>query len=83
MTEEMKENDATRYLVVMFEAKGAPLAPDESMFTVISEHCSPADAEKVARDRAMADPHDRTFTVYQKIGSARAAREVTWKGAVR
>lgn len=83
MTEEMKENDATRYLVVMFEAKGAQLDADESMFTVISHHGAQGDAEKMARDRAMSDPQDRTYAVFQKIGSARAAREVTWKGAAR
>lgn len=83
MTEEMKENDATRYLVVMFEALGAPLMDGESMFTVISQHDAQGDAEKMARERAMKDEHDRTYAVYQKIGSARASREVTWKGAAR
>lgn len=81
MTEEQKASDATRFLVVMFEAKGPQLLEGESMFAVVSSHAAEGEAGEAAKDLAMADQQDRTYGVFQKVGTAKAAREVTWKGA--
>jgi len=81
MTEEQKQDDERRYLVVLFEVKGAPLDADESPFAVVANMPAEGPATDMAREMALSDPQDRAYAVYQKVGTARAAREVTWKGA--
>lgn len=76
MTDEMKENDATRYMVIRLDPAGA--TPGH---TVISCHVAEGDAAKAATDCAMKDENDLAYVVMQKVGTAKAAREVTWKGA--
>lgn len=78
MTEEMKENDATRYMVVCLNSIELGAQP---LLTVVSCHVAEGDAQKHAIDCAMKDENDLSYVVMQKIGTARAAREVTWKGA--
>ena len=75
MTDEMKENDATRFMVIRLE----PGMLDA--LTVISCHVAEGDAQKSAQECAMKDEHDRAYAVMQKVGTAKAAREVTWRGA--
>ena len=78
MTEEMKENDATRFMVIRVETA---VADGKPTLCVISCHVAEGDAQKHAQELALADDHDRPFVVMQKVGTAKAAREVTWKGA--
>ena len=78
MTDEMKENDATRYMVIRLETA---VADGKPTLCVISCHVAEGDAQKAAQECAMKDEHDRAYAVMQKVGTAKAAREVTWKGA--
>tara|TARA_Y100001938_G_scaffold150301_1_gene240575 strand:+ start:834 stop:1055 length:222 start_codon:yes stop_codon:yes gene_type:complete len=73
MTEEMKSNDATRYVVVNISESGS-----------ISQDFFPS--EGAAREHAeveAAGNEGSTFAVFQKVGSARLEPKVTWKGAAR
>lgn len=70
MTDEMKAEDATRYLVV---------AMDHDSFKVLSIENSEGNAKKRAEEEA--DREDgRIVGVFQKIGTARAQRTIAWKG---
>ena len=78
MTEEMKENDATRYIVVRLNLETTGPEP-----TVVCLCDSEGLAIEEAKNRAQNDESSTHYGVYQKIGTARAAREVKWKGAAR
>lgn len=69
MFEEMKANDATRYVVI----GGA---------SVQSTHSSEGDAKQSAEAKAAANDGSE-YAVYQKIGSAKLEPKVVWKGAAR
>lgn len=73
MTEEMKVNDATRYIVVC-------LHDDEKVLAVFDNE---GDATVAAKEQALHDEQDRCYAVYQKLGSAQAVRKADWKGASR
>jgi len=74
MTDEMKAEDATRYLVVAMDNGNGPGA-----FKVLAIESSEGTARKCAE--AEADKEDgRIVGVFQKIGTARTQRAVVWKG---
>ncbi len=75
MTEEMKANDATRYLVVGMHNGSGPAA-----FKVVGIVDSEGKASEVAKDHASRDP-GAIYGVYQKLGTARTVSKVEWKGA--
>jgi len=70
MTDEMKVEDASRYLVV---------AMDGDSFKVLSVEGSEGTARKAAGDEAEKED-GRIIGVFQKIGTARVQRSVAWKG---
>jgi hypothetical protein len=71
MTEEMKRNDATRFMVVNAENS-------EVQDCFEAEGPAKEYAEKLANDET-----DCEFVVYQKVGSAKMLPKVVWKGAAR
>jgi hypothetical protein len=71
MTEEMKSNDANRYVVV-----------NATSNVIEATQSSEGDA-KAAAERLAANHEATEFIVYQKIGSATATVKVEWKGAAR
>lgn len=70
MTEEMKANDADRFIVVHAGA-------------VLYVADNEGDAMAEAKALALRDEKDGRYTVYQKVGTARSERKVEWKGASR
>jgi len=73
MTDEMKETNAIRYMVIGTE--------DEEQ-KIIGQYENEAEAKKVAEERA-AQYDNAVFSVYQFIGSAKLEHKVAWKGASR
>jgi len=79
MTEEMKVNDATRYLVVEFGGVQNSISAD---FKVLSAHDNEGDARKSAEE--VARKNDGTnYGVFQKLATATLVHSVEWKGAAR
>ena len=74
MTDEMKSNDATRFLVVGMH--GGP-GPDAFKVEAIEE--SEGAAKKKASELAEAD-EGAIYGVFQKVGTARLVRNVEWRG---
>jgi hypothetical protein len=79
VTEDMKENDATRYLVVKM-GNGQRL---EQAWTIVSVHAAPGDAQSDAEVSASKDTEGYIWGVYQKVGTARLIPKIEWKGAAR
>ena len=73
MTEEMKEKNSARFLVVDIS--------DGGTLEVCAEAPSP-EAARAEAEKLAADTEGHTFGVYQKIGTARLEPKVVWKGAV-
>jgi hypothetical protein len=72
MTEDMKQNDATRYVVVNITGE----------FKIESVENNEAAAKKKAEALA-AENEGTEYAVFQKIGSAKLDPRVVWKGASR
>lgn len=51
MTEEQKQDDERRFIVVLFEAKGAPQDADESPFAVVANMPAEGPATDMAREQ--------------------------------
>lgn len=75
MTDEMKANDATRYLVVGMHNGNGPDA-----FKVEAIETSEGEAKRKAETLAE-ENEGAIYGVFQKVGSARLIRRVEWKGA--
>ena len=71
MTDEMKANDASRYVVVNNASNAV-----EGLYAAEGE--AKTNAETLA-----ADNDGIEFSVYTKIGSAKLQPKVIWKGAAR
>lgn len=70
-----KQPEPSTYLVLRESGTRAPI--------VMSIHTCPNEAERSARAEADLDQNNDSFAVYQKIGTARASRSVTWREAGR
>ena len=70
MTEQQKEELASRFVVVDMDAGG---------FKVIGVHGIEVDARKDAEEKAEAE-EGRIIGVFQMIGTARLTKIVSWKG---
>lgn len=67
MTDEMKANEEGRYIVV-------GTRHNDIMSSAVSEAEAKSQAERFAQDN-----HEETYTVYQRVGSAKVEPKVTWK----
>lgn len=74
MTEEMKANDATRFLVVGMHNGNGPDA-----FKVVAIVDSEGKATEIAKEHAEKE-EGAIFGVFQKVGTARIVRKVEWVG---
>lgn len=74
MTEEMKANDATRYLVVGMHSGNGPDA-----FKVEAIEDSEGKAQEKARELAEKE-EGSIYGVFQKVGTARLVKKVEWTG---
>lgn len=70
MTDEMKANDATRFLVVAME---------HDSFKVIGIHDSEGKAQEEAKSCAEGN-EGAIYGVFQKLGTARLVKKVEWSG---
>jgi hypothetical protein len=74
MTDEMKANAATGFVVIGMHGGTSPDA-----FKVMDITDNEPDAQKRAKE--LADMNEGSiFGVYQKVGTARVVRQVEWRG---